>query len=58
MRGGFGGQWIVCMAESFPRSPETITTLLTGYIELDTKIKSLKVKKKKKIPCRREQVVT
>ena len=35
------------MAESFPRSPETITTLLTGYTELDTKIKSLKLKKKK-----------
>jgi len=47
MGGGFGGEWIVRMAESFLHSPETITTLLTGYIELDTKIRSLKLKKKK-----------
>ena len=47
MGGGFGGEWIVRMAESFLHSPETITTLFTGYIELDTKIRSLKLKKKK-----------
>ena len=36
----------VCMAESFPCSPETVTTLLTGY----TSIHSTKLKKKKQLP--------
>ena len=31
MRGEFGGEWIyICMTESLPCSPETITTLLIG----------------------------
>ena len=36
----------ICMAESLPRSPEIITTLLIGYIPIQNK--KLKVKKKKK----------
>ena len=39
----------ICMAESLCCSPETITTLLTGYTPIqNTKFKSLK---KKKITC-------
>ena len=45
---GVGGRMdtCVCMAESLCCSPETVTTLLTGYIP----IQNNKLKKKKKIP--------
>jgi hypothetical protein len=50
MGGEFGGEWIhVCVWLSpFCYSPETITTLLTGYTPIQN---NKKVQKKRKIWC-------
>ena len=38
MRGEFGGEWIhVCVAEPLCCPPETMTTLLIGYVPMQNK---------------------